>query len=140
MEAIYTATATAQGGREGHVKSSDGIIDLDLHMPSAMGGKGNATNPEQLFAAGYAACYNGAFNLAAMRKRIKTGEVSVTVNVSIGKDESDGNFKIAAALDIKVPGVTQAEAEELAKDAHLICPYSKATSGNIETKTTVKAV
>ena len=137
MEAIYTAVATATGGRDGHVSTSDGVLDFDLRIPGAMGGQGgNFTNPEQLFAAGYAACYNGAFNLAARLERIETGTVSVTASVSIGKDGNDG-FMLAVRLDIFVPGTTKENAKKLADRAHCICPYSKAVLGNIAVTTEV---
>ena len=137
MEAIYTAVATATGGRDGHVSTSDGVLDLDLHTPGAMGGQGGRfTNPEQLFAAGYAACYNGALNLAVRLARVKTGTTSVTASVSIGKNDS-GGFMLAVKLDVYAPGITKDEAEKLAEQAHHICPYSNATRGNIEVTTAV---
>lgn len=132
METLYTATATAVGGREGHVKSTDGVIDMALKMPVGMGGAGgNATNPEQLFAAGYSACFNGALNLNARMKRIRTGEVSVTVSVSIGKT-AEGAFQLAAKIEANIPGVTEEVAKELVEAAHQTCPYSRAIRGNIE--------
>ena len=131
MEVLYTTSATAVGGRDGHVKSEDGIIDMDLKTPASMGGKGGATNPEELFASGYAACFNGALNLAARLKRVKTGEVSVKVTISLGKN-SEGKFQLAARIDANVPEVSAEVAKELAEEAHGICPYSRATMGNIE--------
>ncbi|MDN3017928.1 organic hydroperoxide resistance protein [Paenibacillus sp. BSR1-1] len=132
MEALYTASATAEGGRLGKVTSSDGTLDLALSMPKALGGQGkeNATNPEQLFAAGYAACFDSALNLVARQSR-KRIESKVTAEVSLGKD-TDGGYKLAAALNVAIAGVSFEEAEELVKLAHGVCPYSKATSGNIE--------
>ena len=111
---LYSISATATGGRDGHVKSEDGILDVDLKTPGAMGGQGGATNPEELFAAGYAACFNGALNLAARLKRITPSEPR------------------AARIDANVPGVSQDVARELVEQAHGICPYSRATKGNIE--------
>ena len=129
---LYSISATATGGRDGHVKSEDGILDVDLKTPWAMGGQGGATNPEELFAAGYAACFNGALNLAARLKRITPSEPPrVKVTVSLGKDEQ-GNFQLAARIDANVPGVSHDVARELVEQAHGICPYSRATKGNIE--------
>ena len=139
MEAVYTATATAVGGRDGHVKSSDGVIDLDLKVPGAMGGQGGSySNPEQLFAAGWAACFNGALNLMIMRKKVKaTANPSVKVDVSIGKD-TDGGFGLKAHIEATIPGVDRKTAEELVHEAHGFCPYSKATRGNIEATVSAK--
>lgn len=132
MEALYTAKATADGGRLGKVKSSDGTLDLTLSMPKSLGGqeKENTTNPEQLFAAGYAACFDSALNLVARQSR-KRIESKVTAEISIGKD-LDGGFKLAVALFVAVKGISLEEAEELVALAHTVCPYSKATKGNIE--------
>lgn len=132
MEALYTAKATAEGGRLGKVKSSDGTLDLALSMPKSLGGQGkeDATNPEQLFAAGYAACFDSALNLVARQSR-KRIESKVTAEVSIGKD-TDGGFRLAVVLNVAINGVELEEAQELVKKAHLVCPYSKATKGNIE--------
>lgn len=132
MEALYTAVATSVGGRSGNVKSSDGVINFDLRPPKEMGGPGgNYTNPEQLFAAGYAACFGGALSHIALAKNIRT-KPSITAKVTINKD-GDG-FKLSVEMDVVVPGVTQKEAEELAEEAHHFCPYSKATRGNIDVK------
>ncbi|MBM7605417.1 Ohr subfamily peroxiredoxin [Metabacillus crassostreae] len=132
MELLYTAKASAEGGRIGKVQSSDGVLDLALSMPKALGGKGDAgaTNPEQLFAAGYAACFDSALGLVARQARKKI-ESKVTAEVSIGKD-TDGGFKLEATLLVAIQGVELAEAEELVKIAHGVCPYSKATNGNID--------
>ena len=132
MEALYTAKATAEGGRLGKVTSSDGTLDLALSMPKSLGGQGkeNATNPEQLFAAGYAACFDSALNLVARQAR-KRIESKVTAEVSIGKD-TDGGYKLAAVLNVAIAGVSIEEAEELVEKAHGVCPYSKATKGNME--------
>lgn len=137
MEIIYTASATAQGGRDGHVKTPDGILDLELRTPGAKIPEGSkATNPEQLFAAAYAGCYTGALNLAARLKRIRTGEISVTMSISLGKDEA-GGFAIAASIEVTIPGVDDKTAQELVNDAENICPYSKATRNNITTEVKV---
>ncbi|KPB03826.1 organic hydroperoxide resistance protein [Bacillus sp. CHD6a] len=139
MDALYTAKVTAFGGRAGKIKSDDGTLDLALAMPKSLGGteKEGATNPEQLFAAGYSACFDSALNLVARQARQKI-ESEVIAEVSIGKD-TDGGFKLAAVLNVSINGVTQEEAEELVKQAHDVCPYSKATRGNIEVELVTKA-
>lgn len=130
MSKLFTSKATAQGGRGGHVKSDDGLIDLDLVMPTEKTDK-VGTNPEQLFAAGYAACFDGALNLMAKNNQ-KDITSTTTAEVSFMKDESDGGFKIGVKLISEMSGVSQDEADELMKKAHEFCPYSKATSGNVE--------
>ncbi|WP_078592777.1 organic hydroperoxide resistance protein [Evansella clarkii] len=138
MEKVLTSRATAQGGREGHVKSDDSMIDLGLTMPGS-GSSKEGTNPEQLFAAGYAACYDGALNLMAKKSK-KEIESETTAEVSLLKDPEDGGFKIAVELIVEIKGVSQDEAKELTDKAHEFCPYSKATRGNIEVNITPKAV
>lgn len=128
---ILTTTATATGGREGHVKSDNGVIDLDLSMPTGAEIPSDKTNPEQLFAAGYAACYDGALNKMA-RDEKKDIDSTLTAEVSLMKDPSDSGVKIGVTLHVEIKGVTQEEAESLANKAHDFCPYSKATRGNIE--------
>src|SRR4051812_1427212 len=116
MEALYTAAATAQGGREGKVSSSDGALQHQLSIPKELGGPGgNGTNPEQLFAAGYAACFESALLLAARKQKVPTDGTTVTANVSIGKDGEA--FKLAVRMDIHIPGQEQAAIEELAQAA-----------------------
>ncbi|HAI75175.1 MAG TPA: organic hydroperoxide resistance protein [Microscillaceae bacterium] len=133
---FYTAEATGKGGRNGSVKSSDGIIDLPVRMPSAMGGSGgNFTNPEQLFAAGYAACFGGAIGAVAQGRDVS--DASVTVKASIGKTEA-GGFGLAVAIEVNLPKLDIATAQQVVEDAHQVCPYSLATRGNIEV--TVKAI
>lgn len=133
MKALYTATVTVKGGREGSIESSDGVLKHSLSMPKELGGSGgSATNPEQLFAAGYGACYESALMNIARKEGIELKEVEINSNVSIGKDESDNGFKLAVRLDVKLPNIEREKAEELAKKAHEFCPYSKATRGNIE--------
>jgi Ohr subfamily peroxiredoxin len=127
---LYTAKATATGGREGRAKTDDGTIDVALSMPKALGGPGAAgTNPEQLFAAGYAACFGSAVAHVARVKKIKTGTVSIDAEVSIGP--AGGGFGLAVKLVAHVPDVDRATAEDLVKTAHQVCPYSNATRGNI---------
>jgi Ohr subfamily peroxiredoxin len=129
---LYTATATAKGGREGLVRSSDGLVDIDLRLPKEMGGAGGGSNPEQLFAAGYAACFEGAVRHVASQRKIKLNDASVTAHVGIGPREPTG-FGIAVELDVSLPGVERSVAQELVNTAHNdICPYSHATRGNVD--------
>ncbi|UQZ35211.1 Ohr subfamily peroxiredoxin [Paenibacillus sp. PK3_47] len=138
MKALYTASATVHGGREGSVESSDGVLKHDLKMPKELGGPGGqGTNPEQLFAAGYGACYESALANIARKEGVKLQDVEVVSNVSIGKDDSDGGFRLAVRLDVKLPGIERAQAQELAEKAHAFCPYSKATRGNIDVELNV---
>ncbi|MEU3604749.1 organic hydroperoxide resistance protein [Streptomyces sp. NPDC035033] len=131
MDAIYTAAATANG-REGRAVSSDGLLDLPLAHPRALGGDGRGTNPEQLFAAGYAACFASAMGVIARQEKIDVSEVSVTAEVSIGKDAADGGFGLAVVMRAEFPDHLQGEAgRTLLEKTHAFCPYSKATRGNI---------
>lgn len=130
MDALYTAVATSVGGRSGRVKSSDGLIDFQLSVPEGMGGPGgNYTNPEQMFAATYAACFNGAVLHVAKIRKVAVESV-VTAKVSVLDD--NGGHKLAVELDVDMPGVDRAEAEKILQAANRICPYSKATRNNIE--------
>lgn len=132
MNKLYTAKATATGGRNGHVKSSDGLLDLELRMPKALGGTtDDYTNPEQLFAAGYAACFDSALNMIAKANNAAAGTATVTAEVSIGKNDK-GGFGLAVKLHVNVAGVEIAVAEDLAHKAHEVCPYSNAIRGNVE--------
>jgi Ohr subfamily peroxiredoxin len=133
MEAVYTASATATGdGRNGHVRSSDGVLDFDLAVPKEMGGPGGALpNPEELFAAGYAACFHGALKAVARSKKITLTDTAITVDVGIGPN-GQGGFQLQATIEAEIPGVDQATAQELLDAAHQVCPYSNATRGNIE--------
>jgi lipoyl-dependent peroxiredoxin len=133
MQVLYTAEAIAVGdGRNGEVRSSDGVIDEQLSTPQELGGPGgDKTNPEQLFAAGYAACFHSALKVAARQAKVKIGETSVTAKVDLGPDGS-GGFQLGVQLAAHIPGVEQDVAERLADAAHRICPYSNATRGNIE--------
>jgi Ohr subfamily peroxiredoxin len=127
---LYTAEATSTGnGRRGHVASSDGRLDFDLAPPVEMGGSGNGTNPEQLFAAGYSACFHSALRLAARRAGVDAGESAVAARVHIGP-EGDA-YGLAVTLVITIPGMDREKARELAESAHQVCPYSRATRGNI---------
>lgn len=137
MKTLYTTNVTAKGGRNGQVKSENGILDLEVRMPKGLGGANDDyTNPEMLFAAGYAACFDSALNLIISKSKIETGETSVSAKVSIGQNE-DGGFGLAAELDVNIPGVSLEEAQELTEKAHRICPYSNATRNNMEVKLSV---
>lgn len=126
---LYTATATATGGRDGRAKSDDGVLDVALVPPKALGGSGAVgTNPEQLFAAGYAGCFGSAVSHVA-RAKIKTGPVSITANVTIG--QVGQGFGLAVELVASIPELPRDQAEALLQAAHEVCPYSNATRGNI---------
>lgn len=134
MEKLYTAVVTAKGGRDGHVKSSDGIMEMNVHKPHEMGGQGGATNPEQLFAAAWGPCYLGTLGSIAQKDGTDVSEATVDVHVSFNQDGN--SFFLSAELDVHIPGLTTEEAQKLADKAHIACPYSKATRGNIETRVT----
>jgi Ohr subfamily peroxiredoxin len=137
MKVIYIAEATAKGGRNGHVKSDNDILDLQVRTPKAMGGSSDDyANPEMLFAAGYSACFDSALNLMIKKGEINTGETSVNAKISIGQIDN-GGFGLAAELAINIPEVSIEKAQELAEQAHQVCPYSNATRGNIEVTLTV---
>jgi osmotically inducible protein OsmC len=137
MKTLYTTKVTATGGRNGHVKSENGILDLDVKMPKALGGANDDfTNPEMLFAAGYSACFDSALNLVINKSKIETGETSVEAKISIGQIEN-GGFGLAAELAVNIPGVSLEEAQSLSEKAHEICPYSNATRNNMEVKLSV---
>jgi Ohr subfamily peroxiredoxin len=132
MNVLYTARATSTGeGRNGHVRSSDGLIDTDVAFPVEMGGAGGATNPEQLFAAGYAACFHSALKGVAKRAKTTVDGSEVTGEVGIGSI-GGGGFGLAVTLKINIPGMDKAQAKELVDTAHQVCPYSNATRGNID--------
>ncbi len=130
MEKIYEAEVTTQGGRHGHAKSSDGVLDIDVRIPKEMGGTGDATNPEQLFAAAWSACFATSIAVAAGIEKIKIGEVSVTAKIGIL--HSNGNYNLGAHLIIKIDGVDTDTAKILVEKTQSICSYSKATKGNID--------
>jgi osmotically inducible protein OsmC len=136
-EILYTAEATVTGGREGHARTSDGRLDVDLDVPSEMGGKGGpGTNPEQLFAAGYAACFQSALIRIAFGRRLDLTGSRITARVGIGP-VNEGGFGLAAALDLDAPQIGHDEAFDLMRLAHEACPYSRATRGNIDVTLTV---
>ncbi|MGE8242232.1 MAG: organic hydroperoxide resistance protein [Sphingobacterium sp.] len=137
MKTLYTIGATATGGRNGQVKSENAVLDLAVRMPRGLGGANDDyANPEMLFAAGYAACFDSALNLVIRQERIKTGETRVTAQVSIGQLEN-GGFGLAAELHANIPAVSLEVAQQLIEKAHQVCPYSNATRGNIDVKLTV---
>ncbi|MGW8883775.1 organic hydroperoxide resistance protein [Streptomyces sp. NPDC055749] len=136
MNALYTAAATANG-REGRAVSSDGQIDLALALPPALGGNGKGTNPEQLFAAGYAACFASAMASVGREMKVDTKDVAVTAEVSIGKD--DTGFGLAVVMRVELPEALEGETGRKLVDAtHAYCPYSKATRGNIEVELVIE--
>lgn len=136
---LYTATATATGGREGQARSDDGALAVSLSTPRELGGAGGVgTNPEQLFAAGYSACFLGALKFVAGKEKVKVPEdTSVTAAIGIGPRDDGQGFGIKADLTIAIPGLDKKTAEDLVQKAHVVCPYSHATKGNIEVSLTV---
>jgi lipoyl-dependent peroxiredoxin len=138
MQVLYTASAQATGdGRDGHVRTSDGGLDLDLAIPKEMGGAGGATNPEQLFAAGYAACFHSALRVVARKARADVSNSVVEAEVGIGPNGS-GGYGLAVTLVVDLPAVERSAAQQLVEAAHQVCPYSNATRGNIEVTLTVR--
>lgn len=132
MKVLYTAEALATGeGRNGHVRSTDGRVDLDVAVPKEMGGSGDGSNPEQLFAAGYAACFHSALLGVARQRKISVADSAIGASVSIGPLEA-GGYTLAVHLEASLPGVERAVAQELVEAAHQVCPYSNATRGNID--------
>jgi osmotically inducible protein OsmC len=136
-EPIYTAHAHVTGGRaNGHGKTNDGTLEVDLRRPKEMGGEGDGTNPEQLFAVGYAACFEGALGAVARRQKLEVADVAIDSSVSLIPTEERG-FKLAVELDVTLPSVTDHdEAVALVQAAHGVCPYSNATRGNIDVRLT----
>jgi osmotically inducible protein OsmC len=132
---LYTAEATVTGGRaNGHGRTSDGMLDVQLRRPKEMGGEGDGTNPEQLFAVGYAACFEGALGVIGRREHVEVGDVTILSHVSLIPKE-DRAYTIAVELDVTLPQVNDAEeATRIVAAAHRVCPYSNATRGNIEVK------
>jgi lipoyl-dependent peroxiredoxin len=137
MKSLYTAVATATGdGRNGHARTDDGLIDVDVRIPVSMGGPGGATNPEQLFAAGYAACFHSALKHVAGAQGADLTGSEVTTRVAIGM-LAGGAFGLAVELDLFAPGLDHDAAQALLERAHQVCPYSNATRGNIDVTLTV---
>lgn len=139
IEVVYTTQSTATGGgRDGHVKSDDGRIDRETRPPKAMGGNGEGTNPEQLFSAGYAACFLGALRLVAGKSKVRLDDATnVSVEIGFGKD-SAGGFGLTGKIVGYLPGVEQSVADDLVEQAHQVCPYSKATRGNVDVDVSAK--
>jgi osmotically inducible protein OsmC len=135
VKSLYTARAHVVGGRDqGHGTTSDGALDVQLRTPVEMGGDGGGTNPEQLFAVGYAACFEGALGVVGRRERVDLGAVSIDSEVSLITTESRG-FNVAVGLDVSLPGIGDPErAVSIVAAAHKVCPYSNATRGNVEVK------
>jgi len=138
MSHLYTTKVTAIGGRSGTVKSEDGILYLALAMPKELGGKGDATNPEQLFAAGYAACFENAVIhvTRAQVDKVRDNDIEVVGEVGL-LPNGQGGFNLAVTLDVAISGVDQAKAEEIVKAAHAVCPYSNAVKGNVDVQLNV---
>ncbi|HYB22934.1 MAG TPA: organic hydroperoxide resistance protein [Solirubrobacteraceae bacterium] len=131
-QTLYTAHAHVTGGRaEGHGHSSDGALDVQLRLPTEMGGSGGGTNPEQLFAVGYAACFEGALGVVGRRTDTDTSDAAIDSAVSLSPD-GKGGFQLSVGLDVTLPSVADSAAVELVRAAHQVCPYSNATRGNIE--------
>ncbi|MEA2154503.1 MAG: lipoyl-dependent peroxiredoxin [Solirubrobacteraceae bacterium] len=133
---LYTAEATVTGGREGHARASDGRLDVALSVPDAMGGGGQGTNPEQLFAAGYAACFQSALLGVATGRKLDAAGSQITARVGIGPT-GHGGFGLQVSLDLHAPQISAEDAGELMRKAHERCPYSNATRGNVEVTLTV---
>lgn len=132
MKTLYKAKATTTGGRDGHVKSDDGVIDMDLSLAKGLGGKGgDGTNPEQLFAAGYSSCYGSALQMVAKKHKVDLGDFNVSATVKIGTTEED-DLQLSVILDSYIPGVDVETGEKLVNEAHEVCPYSRATRDNID--------
>jgi lipoyl-dependent peroxiredoxin len=137
MKLMYTAVAHATGdGRNGHTRTDDGQLDLDVRVPTSMGGPGGATNPEQLFAAGYAACFHSALKFVAAAEQADVANSEVSATVGIGMLDA-GGFGLEVELDVHIPNVDAATAQALTEKAHAVCPYSNATRGNIEVRLSV---
>ncbi|MEU0504510.1 organic hydroperoxide resistance protein [Nocardia sp. NPDC005998] len=137
MTVLYTAEALATGdGRNGHARTSDGKLDLALDIPKEMGGSGVGTNPEQLFASGYAACFHSALRLVGKREGANVDDSAVGAKVGIGPNEA-GGFELTVTLEVSLPHLSPAEAQAIADKAHQVCPYSNATRGNIDVQVTL---
>ncbi|WP_171161815.1 organic hydroperoxide resistance protein [Streptomyces sp. I05A-00742] len=137
VDVVYTAVATAENGRDGRVASDDGNLDVVVNPPRALGGSGSGTNPEQLFAAGYSACFQGALGVVARQEKADISGSTVTSEVGIGKTP-EGGFGLKVAISARIPNVDEATALALVEKAHQVCPYSNATRGNIEVTLSVR--
>ena len=139
MPALYSTQARVTGGRLGHAESNDGLLSIDLAMPKELGGQGGATNPEQLFAAGYAACFGSALALVARKQKAPMSDSAINATVELHPD-GQGGFKLGVALAVETKGIDQATADALVAAAHKVCPYSNAIKGNIDVALTAKAL
>ncbi|MGE0007009.1 MAG: organic hydroperoxide resistance protein [Parvibaculaceae bacterium] len=138
MKTVYTAHGSATGGRDGKGRTDDGKVDVTLSVPKEMGGTGSGTNPEQLFSVGYSACYLGAIKFVAGKEKVKiSDDARVSANVGIGERDDKQGFGITVALEVSLPGIDRAKAEDLVRKAHVVCPYSHSIKGNVEVTTTV---
>ncbi len=137
MSALYSTRVQVTGGRNGRAHSEDGILSLSLATPKELGGAGGATNPEQLFAAGYAACFESALRLIARQSKVSLADAAITANVSLFPN--GGGFKLGVELDVETKGLEAASAEALVAKAHEVCPYSNAVRGNVDVKLSVRA-
>lgn len=144
FQPLYTTTVTVSGGETGHgrasgvARSDDGNLAVDLRLPAEFGGPGNGTNPEQLFAAGFAACFHGALNLLGKRAEMEALETAVEVQVSFGRDPMDGGFALLVDVRVRMPGVDRSVAEEMVRTAERLCPYAKmARQGTVNIMTVV---
>jgi lipoyl-dependent peroxiredoxin len=136
VDALYEAVAHATGdGRNGHARTDDGVLDVDVRVPTELGGPGGATNPEQLFACGYAACFHSAIKFVAARSKLDVTDSEVSATVFLGMVET--GFGLAVELDVHIPNLDKEAAQALTEDAHKVCPYSNATRGNVEVKLAV---
>ena len=136
MKVLYTAEATAWGGREGRSASSDGMLDVQLRIPKELGGPGGGTNPEELFAAGYAGCFHSALKRVAAGMELDVSESAITARVGLGANDT-GGFGLAVELVGELPGLSAEQGRELLEKAHQVCPYSNATRGNVEVTLTL---
>ena len=141
VQPLFTAHATSTGGRNGHAQADDGLINVDLSVPKAMGGPGKpgTTTPEHLFAAGYAACLGGAIDYQANQLKLRPSSLEVKPGVTIGKSD-DGGFGLAVALDVTVGGLSEEDAKKIVEAGHAFCPYSKAIKGNVDVTLNVTTV
>lgn len=137
MKPLYTAKVHVEGGREGKARSMDGLLDVKMAMPKSLGGSEQGTNPEQLFAAGFAACFQGAMGVVAKQMKVSVSDNTIDSEVSIYQNPSGAGFYLGVAMKVTIPSMPQAAAEKLVAEAHKVCPYSNATRGNIEVGFTV---
>jgi Ohr subfamily peroxiredoxin len=138
MKTLYTTNATTVGGRNGHTETDNKSLVLNLATPGAPNAKPGTTNPEQLFACAYSACFGGAVDLVARKHKVDASKASITAEIKLLQEES-GGYRIGAALEVRIPGVEKSEGQKIVDEAHQVCPYSKATRGNVDVKVTFVA-